>query len=234
MARDVVLVHSSDVHVDDGDVGGYHSGNRGLRAVLLTAVDAGADLVLLAGDTFDNPRVSTGVLRESAALLAACPVPVVMLPGNHDPLLPACIFRRAGIVELQNVSIFGIDADEVMGFAGLDLEISGKAHVSFDSMHPFHAPRGRGARFHVVMAHGHYVPEAEWQEQSHRSWLISDATLAETGADYVALGHWDRPTPVGAGVVPAFYSGSPDMAKTVNVVRLGDAVAVERVGLRWE
>jgi DNA repair exonuclease SbcCD nuclease subunit len=228
-----VLVHTSDVHVDDAGDDSYHSGNRGLRAVLLTAADLNADLVLLAGDTFDNPRVSLPVLQATAALLEAADRPVVMLPGNHDPLLERCIFRRSGIADIPHVRIFGIDADEVMTFESLDLEISGKPHRSFDNMVPFHPPRPRGARFHVVMAHGHYVPPEDWADQSHRSWLISNEALAETAADYVALGHWDRPTPAGAGPVAAYYSGSPKLAKTVNVVRLGNRVEVERVELRW-
>jgi hypothetical protein len=44
--------------------------------------------------------------------------------------------------------------------------------------------------------------------------------IAATAADYLALGHWDRPVRVGNGVVPAYYSGSPDLAETVNLVRL--------------
>jgi len=34
--------------------------------------------------------------------------------------------------------------------------------------------------------------------------------------------------------VLAFYSGSPDLAKTVNRVTLGKDVNVERMALRWE
>ncbi len=57
-----------------------------------------------------------------------------------------------------------------------------------------------------------------------------------TGADYLALGHLDRPTPVGDGSVRAFYSGSPDLAGTVNVVRLdaGQGVGVLREALNLE
>ena len=232
--RDVVLVHSSDVHVDDTDIGGHHSGNRGLRAVLLTAADLCADLVLLAGDTFDNPRVSAPVLRESAEILAGAAMPVVMLPGNHDPLLENCIFRRSGIADIPHVHIFGIDHGDTLAFAAHDLEITGRAHLSFEDMPPLHPPRPRQARWHVVMAHGHYIAPDEWAAQSHRSWRLSDDALAATGADYVALGHWDRPTPVGDGRVLAFYSGSPDLAKTVNRVTLGKDVNVERMALRWE
>jgi hypothetical protein len=42
----------------------------------------------------------------------------------------------------------------------------------------------------------------------------------------VALGHWNRAVRVGNGVVPAYYSGSPEYAGTVNVVRLSEAGGV--------
>ena len=56
---------------------------------------------------------------------------------------------------------------------------------------------------------------------SRASWLISDDELAATGADYVALGHWNTPKRVGRrNEICAHYSGSPDLAGTVNLVRL--------------
>ena len=83
------------------------------------------------------------------------------------------------------------------------------------------------------MAHGHYVPPDEWRAVAHNSWRIADADIAATGADYVALGHWDRAAPAGDGRVPAFYSGSPDLAGTVNLIRLchTKGVTVSRVAL---
>jgi hypothetical protein len=51
--------------------------------------------------------------------------------------------------------------------------------------------------------------------------------LLATGADYVALGHWNQATPVGCGEIIAYYSGSPEYAGTVNVIRLTSEGAVE-------
>ena len=231
MSRVVRVVHSSDLHVDDDNPADRHKGNEGLLAVLRTAVSLGADVLLLAGDTFDNPRVSLPTLRATAELLAGAPMPVVMLPGNHDPLLANCIFRRAGIPDLGHVHVLGIADPVAIVFPAFDLEVRGRAHVSFDDMDPLHPPHARRVGWQIVMAHGHYVPEDEWADQAHRSWKLSDAALAGTGADYVALGHWDRPTPAGDGRVKAYYSGSPDLARTVNLVVLGGDVVVERVAL---
>ncbi len=233
-SRPIVLVHSSDLHVDDELIERSYSGLLGLRMVLETARRLAADAVLLAGDTFDNGRVSTPVLHQAAELLASAGRPVVMLPGNHDPALANCLYRRAGIVGLPNVRVLGITHPDAVVFAEHDLEIWGHAHCSFDDMRPLRAPRRRSTRWQVVMAHGHYVPPEEWAAHAHRAWRISDQDLAATQADYVALGHWDRPVAVGDGCVPAFYSGSPDLAGTANVVRLSaaDGVTVSREELR--
>ena len=55
-ARSVVLVHSSDLHVGDDIEPGRYNGLEGLRYVLRAAEAENADLLLLAGDTFDNGR----------------------------------------------------------------------------------------------------------------------------------------------------------------------------------
>jgi DNA repair exonuclease SbcCD nuclease subunit len=83
------------------------------------------------------------------------------------------------------------------------------------------------------VAHGHYVPIPDRTTRLRPSWLIGDNELAATGADYIALGHWNRAVRIGNGGPPAYYSGSPEYAGTVNVVRLtgtGD-VAVARAAL---
>ncbi|MBI3516882.1 MAG: metallophosphoesterase [Proteobacteria bacterium] len=233
---DVVLVHSSDLHVDNTDpdaIDGFH-GLVGLQAVLERAETLAAAVVLLAGDTFENHRVAPAALRRTAALLGGARMPIVLLPGNHDSILPDCLFERGGLTALPNVHVLGVTHADSVRFAAHDLEICGLAHRGYDDMPPLHAPPPRTTRWRIVMAHGHYVPAHDWAVEAHRSWLISDDALAATDADYVALGHWDRAVQVGGGSVPAYYSGSPDLARTVNVIRLGrtSGVAVAREPLR--
>jgi hypothetical protein len=219
---DVVLVHSSDLHVDNTDIGAIdgRQGLVGLQAVLQTAEALAADVLLLAGDTFENHRISHGVLRRTAELLAAAPLPIVLLPGNHDSILPDCMFVRGGLDAVPNLHLLGVTHPDAVVFPEHDLEIYGRALCGFDDMPPLHASRRRTTRWQIAMAHGHYVPPDEWAAESHRSWRISDAALSACQADYVALGHWDRAAKVGDGAVPAYYSGSPHLAGTVNVIRL--------------
>jgi DNA repair exonuclease SbcCD nuclease subunit len=232
----ILIVHSSDLHVGDDLYARKYSGLVGLRTVLDTAQALAADVVLLAGDTFDNHRIAAPVLRRATELLAAAGLPVVLLPGNHDPALPDCLFRRAGLIGVPNIHVLGITHPEAIRFAKQDLEIWGLAHRSYGDMPPLGPPRPRTTRWQVVMAHGHYVPPEQWSAPAHNAWRISDRDLAATKADYIALGHWDRWVPVGDGTVPAYYSGSPDLAGTANVVRLCPAtgVTVSRAALRWD
>ena len=217
---EIVLIHSSDIHVDD-------SGVAGLGAVLATARALAADVILLAGDTFENNQLSLVVLERVGRLLADAAVPIVILPGNHDPALVDSVFIRGGFARIPNVHILGVTDEEAVRFPPYDLEIWGHAHRDYFDMPPLRGPRPRSTRWQVAMAHGHYEPPETRANPLRPSWVFSDEEIAATGADYLALGHWDRAMRVGNGVVPAYYSGSPMLAGTVNLVRLtaaGDVV----------
>ena len=224
MSTDIVLVHSSDLHVDE-DRAGDHSGEgtAALRSVLATTRALRADLLLLAGDTFENNQLGGAILDRTRRLLAEAGLPIVILPGNHDPALAQSVFVRGGFGALPNVSILGVTHDEAVALRDLNLEIWGHAHRDYFNMAPLRGPRQRSTRWQVAMAHGHYEPPKTRANPLRPSWVFGDEEIAATAADYLALGHWDRPVRVGNGVVPAYYSGSPDLAETVNLVRLTDA-----------
>ena len=236
--RDIVLVHSSDIHVDDGYTARMHGGDgaRGLASVLGTAAALAADAVLLAGDVFEHNRLPDPLLERAAGLLGGCGMAVVALPGNHDPLTADSVWRRCGMAEAETVSVLGLTHAEAVRLAGLDLEIWGTPHRDYGDMAPLAAARPRTTRWQVAMAHGHYRGDEDANAAHRPSWLISDEEIAATGADYLALGHWNRPVRVGNGAVPAWYSGSPDLARTVNHIRLAadGTVNVDRAEIVWE
>jgi DNA repair exonuclease SbcCD nuclease subunit len=171
------------------------------------------------------------VLDRAARLLGDAGLPVVILPGNHDPLTPDSVYRRGGLAEPANVHVIGISMEEAIVFPDLDLEIWGRAHLNYANMSPLCDPRPRCTRWQIAAAHGHWVSS---RDDRHHSWLIHDEEIAMTGADYVALGHWPTARRVGDGRIPAYYSGSPDLAKSLNTVHLtsGGAVKVGRRALR--
>src|ERR1700694_2011558 len=100
--RDLVVAHSSDLHVDHDHTARLHGGDgtAGLACVLRAARGAGADVVILAGDTFDCHRLPPDLLDRAADVIAGADMPVVMLPGNHDPAGPGAAYNpgRLGAV----------------------------------------------------------------------------------------------------------------------------------------
>lgn len=229
-SRGITLVHTSDLHLgtyverEDLDV---------LRRVLATATQMGADVALLAGDVFDTNRLPLSIIDRVARMLADAPLPVVILPGNHDPATADSAYRKGGLGDPPNVYVLGVTCDDTAAFPELSLEIVGKPHMDYVDMTPMRvSPNGRTYAHEVVVAHGHYVRS---DYDLHRSWLVHDADLEATAADYVALGHWEVAERVGGGVVEAHYSGSPHRSGTVNVVRLGGPhTDVSRVGVGQE
>ncbi len=221
-SRDLIIVHSSDVHVDDdynaAAFGG--DGNGGLRLVLDAARRLSADLVLLAGDTFECNRLPVRVLKRTNELLADAGLPIVILPGNHDPAMDDSVYHYGGVAGVENVHVLGVTHDMAVHFPHMDLEVWGRAHLDYNDMDPLERVHPRKARWHIAMAHGHFDPVPDRSTKVRPSWLIGDDEIAATGADYLALGHWNRPIKVGSSAVPAYYSGSPDYAQTVNAVRL--------------
>lgn len=237
VAQSLTVIHSSDLHVDTDWTAKAHGGDgtRGLGAVLDTAAALNADLVLLAGDVFDHNRLPDEVLIRTATLLEAAGRPVVVLPGNHDAAAEDSAWRRCGLDDLDNVHLFGITHRHAVLFPELDIEVRGRAHDNYDDMIPIIKSPVRRARWRIVMAHGHYHPERDRSVKYHPSWLIHDRHLASADADYVALGHWNRSVRVGPKGINAYYSGSPELADTINVVRFGKSgvVRVRREPIRW-
>lgn len=236
-ADEIVLVHSSDLHIDHSYGPEIYGGvaTMGLRVVLNAAAALGADAVLVAGDMFENNRLPASVLQETARLLEAATMHVVILPGNHDPVLDGSAHERAGLADIDGVHILGLTHVKAVLLEDLELEVWGHAHTDYGDMTPLRDPPRRRTRWQVAMAHGHYEAAPDRAKKHNPAWLIGDAEIEATGADYVALGHWNRPRQVGNGVVHAYYSGSPDLAKTVNVVRLGGAVVdVSRAPVRFD
>ena len=212
----LIVAHTSDLHIG----GRWHGGRElpALQAVLEAAIETEAQVLILAGDVFDTNRVPADTVERVAALLSDAKLEAVFLPGNHDPATEDTVYRLRAVADVPNVSVIGVDVEDTVAFEELGLEVWGTAHLDYRDMSPLASPKQRTARWHIAVAHGHYV---RGPHDHHRSWLIHDEEIVATGADYVALGHWDLAQAAGDGTVPAYYSGSPDLAKTINVVRLG-------------
>lgn len=235
--REVTVVHSSDLHLsaDNGVESGRSSDPLAtLREVFGAATAAHADLVVLAGDTFEHNRQPAELVGGAAAVMREFRAPIVILPGNHDPLTPDSVYRRPQLEAAANVCVLGLTVGESVAFPEFELEVWGRAHLDYGDMSPLLKPLPRATRWQIAAAHGHYIEGPVEQGRLLGSWLIRREELVAAGADYIALGHWNRAARVGDEQINAYYSGSPEYAGTVNVVRLraDGAVEVTRARLR--
>jgi len=137
---EIIVVHSSDLHLGTDDSFSNTDRLAVLPKVLRAASAMNANVVLLAGDSFDNHRQPEQLLERAAQILRDYAKPVVILPGNHDPLTPDSVYRRGGLARVANVSILGLNVDETVTFSELDLGIWGKAHVDYTICHLSQTP----------------------------------------------------------------------------------------------
>ena len=207
LRRKLRIIHTSDTHLgDDWDPA---SAQRALSAVVDGVHGLEGDALLIAGDVFDNARVSDAVLEFFVGEIARAAVPTVILPGNHDLYDSTSLYLRSPFAGgPANLHIITGARGQTLSFPELTLDVWGRA---MDSHTPAFRPLAGipnrcNGRWRVAMAHGHYHYPDDTEE---RSSPIRPHEIAEAGCDYIALGHWERFEDVSQSGVTAFYSGSP-------------------------
>ena len=222
--RNIRIIHTSDTHL--GDDWNPAAAQRALSAVVDGVHDLSGDALLIAGDVFDNARISDGVLEFFVSEIARAAVPTVILPGNHDLYDAVSLYHRSPFDDApENLRIIRGTRGQILTIPELSLEVWGRA---MDSHTPAFRPLAgipdvRNGYWRIAMAHGHFHYPDDTEE---RSSPIRPHEIAAASCDYIALGHWERFEDVTQDGVAAFYSGSPMGATTtrgsvaVNVVDL--------------
>ena len=234
LRRKLRIIHTSDTHL--GDDWDPDSAQRALRAVVDGVHSLRGDALLIAGDVFDNARISDAVLDFFVSEIGRAAVPTVILPGNHDLYDSASLYLRSPFATApDNLHIISGARGQTLSFPDLALEVWGRAMDSHTpAFRPLAGiPKDRNGHWRVAMAHGHFHYPDDTEE---RSSPIRPHEIAGAPCDYIALGHWERFEDVSQNGVTAFYSGSPMGAAgargkiAVNVVEL-DVASANRVNV---
>jgi len=210
--RSLRIVHTSDVHLMSESASAVDDGAERTKLafakVVDQVVDEEADLFLIAGDLFDSNRVTEEIVHFVEIQLRRTPCPVVLIPGNHDCYDGQSIYRRFDFRTCgPHVHPLTAEEGEEISFPELTLTVWGKGLVEHDHAYrPLaHAPRRRNGHWRVGLAHGFVVPD----RKVLRSSLITPDEIAESGLDYLALGHVHVFRDVSHGETRACYPGSP-------------------------
>ena len=205
--RRLRLIHTSDTHL--GDPAGHPRAEDALASGVDAVERLDADALLLAGDVFDNERVSDEVVARFVAQMARLDAPAIVLPGNHDLAHRTSVYRRSPFEEApDNLWVIRDPDGETLAFPDLCLEIWGRAMLSHTpDFRPLAGmPEPTQGRWLVAMAHGHFHFE---NDRDQRSSPIYPDDVAASGCHYLALGHWDRHADVSGSATTAVYSGCP-------------------------
>ena len=243
-----LLLHLSDVHLGarHADLGAAAVRQRERQlAAFSRAVDEGlarkVDAVLICGDLFNSnvqPRRSVERAVDELARLTESGIRVVIIPGTHDVYDSRSIYRAfdlpamAGAARRGDLLTVLTPEQPELVCADLDLIVYGRVFATKRApqspLHGFAVGGDERASWKVGMIHG---SRAIPGKVDHDDVIFSDAEVAASGLDYLALGHWHSFSSGQAGATTWCYPGAPepvavdqDGAGDVCIVHLGDGV----------
>lgn len=188
MNRPLKIIHAADLHLDSpfDALGSLAARRRAEQRQLLERIAAlvrerQADLLLLAGDVLDGAGAYAETARALRETLAGLDCPVFIAPGNHDYFCASSLYARPDLPE--NVHVFRGGTERVE-LPELGLRVYGVGFTDITSPPPlrgFHAEPWDG--LNLGLFHG------DLGKADSRYGPISEAEAADSGLDYLALGH---------------------------------------------
>jgi DNA repair exonuclease SbcCD nuclease subunit len=218
----VRLLHTADWqlgmtrHFLDADAQPRYTDARiqAIRRIGELASDERCDAVLVCGDVFESNLVSPRVVSRSLEALREVTVPVYLLPGNHDPLDAASIYRSRAFRSAQPEHVHVLDrpGTHVLG-DGVEL-----VAAPWTSKHPLSdlvadVVAGLLADGTVRVVAGHGCVDVLGPDAGDPALVrlgALDAALERGAVHYVALGDRHSRTSVG-GSGAVWYSGTPEV-----------------------
>lgn len=210
----VRLIHTSDWQL--GLKLAYVPDNRRVRALMarFDAIERIAalaqqhevDAVVVAGDVFDDNAVGRDVLQQARDALAKFgEIPVLLLPGNHDPATPDAALERLG--DLPQVKVLSTTEpyDEIPGIVFYPCPATSR--MQREDPTAWIPSAGPAGSVRVAIAHGGAI---DFAEDSDSPRLIDVQRILERGIDYVALGDWHGLLRFGPR---AWYCGAPEATR---------------------
>ena len=178
------------------------------------AIEKDCSFVVVCGDVFESNQVERQVVVRSLEAMRATPgVTFYLLPGNHDPLDAASVFRSKCFVDKRPTNVVVLESSQPV-LAADDVEIVGAPWANkrplVDLVARAVADLPSDGTLRVVVGHGSTDSLSPNPNDPALVALSSlEAALAAGTAHYVALGDRHSTTEVG-GTGRIWYSGTPE------------------------
>lgn len=208
------FLHSSDLHLGKrfGNLaedlrGRLREARHGsIERLAARAREHGADVVLLAGDTFDTETPAPDIRRQAIAEMAHnAPLRWVLLPGNHDSLQAAQLWSalRTGLPENVILAAEAAPLALAPGVVLLPAPCTTRK-PGRDLTEWMDAAATPDGAIRIGLAHG---PIRSFSEETVAADILAPDRARRAGLDYLALGDWHGAVAIDART---HYSGTPE------------------------
>ncbi|MBN2462655.1 MAG: metallophosphoesterase [Dehalococcoidia bacterium] len=186
-----------------------------IRKLGKIAAESNCQFVVVCGDAFESNQVDRKTVARALEALKEVPLPVWILPGNHDPLNEASVYSSKSFVQGKpaNVNVIS-DATPIQ--ADHNVELVGALWLSKRMpVNPFYEatkslePLTGVTR--IILAHG--IVDLFTPKKDDLGILTADSLeriIEERKASFVALGDRHSRTKIGASE-RIWYSGTPEV-----------------------
>ena len=216
-AQQVTFIHTSDFQLGmtrwffDVKAQARFDDSR-LRAIARLgdlAKETGAEFIVVAGDVFEANALEPQTMDRALDTIDALPVPVYLLPGNHDPLIPGAALERAG--QRENITVL---ADSAPVEVRPGVEVIGAPLLARTATEDLAAKAIAGLeptdKIRILVAHGQCEDRSGDRSPDTIDLPGLEAALDAGVIDYVAMGDTHSAGQIGtSGRV--WFSGAPEV-----------------------
>ncbi len=201
-----------------------------IRTMGRIAKEESCQFILVCGDAFESNQVDRKTVARALEALKDVPVPVFILPGNHDPLNAASVYRSSTFIDRKPTHVHVLESATPVKVAD-DVELVGAPWMSKRPVaNPIEAvlnaltPSNGITR--ICMGHGAVDLLAPDPESTGVIAVAAlERALDEGKVHFVALGDRHSLTKVGTGE-RVWYAGTPEPTD-FSETRPGFALVVE-------
>lgn len=190
-----------------------HARLDAIRRIAAAVRERECRFVVVCGDVFESNQVSRGTVAKALEALRDIPVPVYLLPGNHDPLNDASVYVHSHFTDRKpdNVHVIA-NATPVQVDAGVEL-VGAPWLSKRPGRNPFQdvlaATPPADGRVRILLGHGEVDALAPFSDSpTMLGYDALRAAVADKRAHFIALG--DKHSLARVGDDRIWYSGTPE------------------------